>query len=238
MNIIPSHVAIIMDGNRRWAKTRGLSAITGHKYGSNVVKSIVKECGSLEISELTIFAFSTENWNRLQCETRAIFKLLERFLSSEISELNDANVNFNVIGSFRKNQKKIAKLVDYAENLTKDNTGLKLNLAVNYGGKLDIISAAKNIALSYKKNEISIADIDEDYFYSNLLSKNVSNIDLLIRTSGEQRISNFMLWQLSYSEFYFSDTLWPDFDKNEFRKALEFFSTRNRRFGSSSSQAS
>lgn len=230
----PKHVAIIMDGNGRWAEARNRRRIIGHYVGANRVREIVKCCPDLSIKYLTIFAFSTENWNRLQSETRAIFKLMERFLSSEVSELNDSNVKFNVVGSFRKDQKRIAELVDYAEKLTQYNTGLKLNVAINYGGKSDIISAARNVALSFKKNEISLSEIDENFFYSNLLSKNVSNIDLLIRTSGEQRISNFMLWQLSYSEIYFSDILWPDFDKNEFRKALECYSKRNRRFGSSS----
>ena len=220
----PSHVGIIMDGNRRWADIRGISSIRGHQHGARNVKKIVKEAISLGIKELSIFAFSTENWSRVKSERIAIFTLFERYLNSEIAELDQNNVKFKLIGFSSKFNKNLVDLITKAENITANNTGLNLNVALNYGGRSDILHAAKNIAFLVKEKKLEVEDIDENLFSNFMMSKNVSNIDLLIRTSGEQGISNFMLWQLVYSELYFTNVLWPDFDENEFRYAIDVYS--------------
>ncbi len=229
----PLHVGIIMDGNRRWAEIRGISSIKGHQHGARNVKKIVKESINLGIKELTIFAFSTENWNRVKSERIAIFTLFERYLNSEIAELDQNNVKFKLIGSYSKFNKNLIDLIEKAENITGNNNGLSLNVALNYGGRSDILHAVKKIAFLVEDKKLEVENIDEKLFSNFMMSKNVSNIDLLIRTSGEQRISNFMLWQLVYSELYFTNVLWPDFDENEFRYAIDVYSKRDRRYGSS-----
>ncbi len=233
MKNIPSHVAIIMDGNRRWAQMRGLSAINGHNHGAKNLKKIVKQAIKIGIKELSIFAFSTENWNRVKKERVAIFSLFKRYLNSEIAELDRNNVKFNLVGSLKNFSTNLVELVKKAEKITEQNKGLQFNVAVDYGGRSDILHAVNEIVLLSKQNKLKYDEIDEKCFSSHMISKNVSNIDLLIRTSGEQRLSNFMIWQLIYSELYFTNSLWPDFDENEFLSAVNIFAKRDRRFGSS-----
>ena len=231
MNKPPQNVGIIMDGNRRWALQRGKLTSYGHKYGTKNLKKIVNFSNSINLKELTVFAFSTENRNRSLKEVESLFFLAEWFLTSEIAEINNNNIKLVFIGNREIKNKKLLNLFDYAENLTFNNSGLKLNIAFNYGGKYDILHAVKNISLKVKSGQISYDEIDEKTVLQNLCSSNVSEIDLLIRTGAEKRISNFMPWQLSYSEILFSETLWPDFSEKHMRQALEFFSERDRRYG-------
>ena len=231
MNKPPQNVGIIMDGNRRWALQRGKHASYGHKHGTKNLKKIVNFSNSIDLKELTVFAFSTENRNRSLKEVESLFFLAEWFLTSEIAEINNNNIKLVFIGNREIKNKKLLNLFDYAENLTFNNSGLKLNIAFNYGGKYDILHAVKNISLKVKSGQISYDEIDEKTIIQNLCSSNVSEIDLLIRTGAEKRISNFMPWQLSYSEILFSETLWPDFSEKHMRLALEFFSERDRRYG-------
>ena len=228
---LPRNVAIIMDGNRRWALKRGRPTSFGHKEGTKTLKKIVNFCSELNIEELTVFAFSTENQKRSAKEVQTLFFLAEWFLTSEIAELNKNNIKLVIVGNREINNKKLVKLFNYAEKLTLKNTGLQLNIAFNYGGKSDIISSFKKLFTKLQKAELSIDKIDDNEIYKNLQSSKVRDIDLLIRTGGEKRISNFMPWQLSYSEIYFSKILWPDFDKEELISALDFFSERERRYG-------
>lgn len=228
------NIAIIMDGNRRWAKNRQLPIIIGYHKGAKALKKIIKESiKNSYINEVTVFAFSTENWKRPQAEVDIILKLIKQYIKSEIAELHANKIKFSIIGDLSPFDENIKNLVDYTHDLTKDNDGLKLNVAINYGGRLDFIHAAKNISEGVKKGNIKINDINEDLIYKNLLGKDVSDIDLLIRTGGEQRLSNFLLWHAAYAEIYFSDTLWPDFNENELHHALDVYSKRDRRFGSS-----
>ena len=207
----PKNIAVIMDGNRRWSNSRGLPFIAGYKKGAKVLKNIINRCIELNIQELTVFAFSTENFNRKPDEVKTLFTLLEKFLKSEIAELNYNNIVLKIIGNKISLNKKLIELISYSEELTKKNDGMKLNVAINYGGKLDLIHAIKKISGLVKENKLSVENINEKIVSDNLLSSNVSNIDLLIRTSGEQRLSNFMFWQLAYAELYFTNTFWPDF---------------------------
>ena len=222
-----------MDGNRRWAMNKNTSSINGHKEGAKTLKRIVKHCSKLKVEELTVFAFSTENWLRPKSEVETLINLISWYLKSEIGDLDRNNVVFSVVGQREGLPTQICDLIDRAEKITKKNTGLKFNVALNYGGKIDILYAVKNIILNIEKGIIQKEDINNEIIKNNLLSKNISEIDLLIRTSGETRISNFLLWQLSYSEMYFSDILWPDFNENELEKAIAFYSLRDRRFGMS-----
>ena len=227
------NIAIIMDGNRRWALNKGQPSHYGHKIGTKVLKKVVLFCNSLNIKELTVFAFSTENWKRPQSEVNALFLLAERFLTSEIAELNKKNVKLSIIGSKEINNNKLVNLFEYSEKLTADNTGINLNIALNYGGKKDIVQSVKAISEKTKKGLISLNDINEDLVFNHLYSSGVNNVDLLIRSGGEMRISNFLPWQISYSEIYFSEKLWPDFNEKEILKALQFYSRRERRYGTS-----
>ena len=233
MKQYPENIAIIMDGNRRWALNKGQPSHFGHRIGTKVLKKVVLYCNSLDIKELTVFAFSTENWQRPESEVSALFLLAERFLTSEIAELNKNNVKLTIIGSKDIINQRLVKLFNYSEKLTSNNTGIRLNIALNYGGKRDIVQSVKEISEKIKNGLISINDINEDIVSEHLCSSNVNNVDLLIRTGGEKRISNFLPWQLSYSEIYFSEELWPDFSEKEIDKAFEFFSGRERRYGAS-----
>ena len=234
MNEYPKNIGIIMDGNRRWALSRGLSQLHGHKHGAQTLKEVVKIISSLKVNELTTFAFSTENWRRSQIELDSIQNLIIWYLKSEIAELNNNNVQFKAIGEIYKFKPTLQKLIKQAEKTTMNNTGLKLNVALSYGGKIDLIEATKNISRKVYQNEISINEIDENIIKSNLLSNEVSNLDLLIRTGGEHRISNFLMWQLAYSEIHFTDKLWPELNEKEIMFAFERFKKTERRFGSSS----
>ncbi len=230
-NNFPNHVALIMDGNRRWASKRGLQPYAGHKSGIKTLKEIIISSVEFNIKELTIFAFSTENWSRSIKEVNNIQKLFERTLKSEIAEINSQNIKIQYIGETSCFDDKLKKLISYSENLTKNNSKLTLNIAINYGAKLDITYATKKIAKLIEKGVLNAETISEGTIRNNLISSNVSDIDLLIRTSGEKRISNFMFWQLSYSEIIFSNILWPDFNKQSLLEAIIEYSNRKRTFG-------
>ena len=229
----PNCIALIMDGNRRWANKRSMPSIAGHKAGVKALKRVIISCAERRINNLVFFAFSTENWSRPPLEVDGLLKLLERFLKSEIVELNKENIKIKFIGDKNSFSEKISNLLIYSEKLTEDNNGLKLFICINYGGKQDICHSITSIAKKIKNNTINISEINEKLIKDNLLSFSVPDIDLLIRTSGEKRISNFMIWQLLYSEMYFTETLWPDFSEIDLQKALDFYEIRNRTFGAS-----
>lgn len=233
MHDYPKNLAIIMDGNRRWASLRGLSAIKGHKKGAEKLKNIITKCNFFNVEELSVFAFSTENWRRVPSEVNALIGLIERYLKSEIEGMYKNNLIFNVIGDKKVFKKSLVDMINYAEKITSNNSGMKLNIALNYGGRQDIVEACKNIVEKINTSELKINELDESTIFNNLISSKVNNVDLMIRTSGEKRISNFLPWQLSYSEFYFSESMWPDFDEKELENAFKSFSLRQRRFGSS-----
>lgn len=220
------HVAIIMDGNGRWAKERGRPRVWGHVRGSNRVLDIVVCAANLGLESLTLYAFSTENWSRPKEEVVSLFKLLRKFLRKEKDNLIKNNIRFNVIGNYRVLDNKIVEVVDEIIEETRSNTGLNLSLAINYGGRTEIVDAVNDFLKVNRQKEITEEDISH-HLYNN----KVSDIDLVIRTAGEHRVSNFLLWQLSYAEFYFSDIKWPDFTPNQFIEILEHVSGRERRFG-------
>ena len=228
---IPQHIAIIMDGNGRWAKQRGLPRAEGHRIGMESVRAMVRACSELGVKYLTLYAFSSENWKRPRTEVAALMYLLELYLKQEIAELNANNVQLAVIGRTHdlpaSAQKQLAKSI---ETLSK-NTGLTLVLALSYGGRTEIAHAAQVLARKVKAGEIEPEAIDEAAITAHLYAPDIPDPDLMIRTSGEMRISNFLLWQLSYSELYITDTLWPDFREEHLAKAVEEYSRRHRRFG-------
>ena len=228
---IPSHIAIIMDGNGRWAKSRFLPRAAGHKAGVETIRKVIKECSRLNVNHLTLYAFSTENWKRPKLEVDTLMTLLSSYLKSEIKELHKNNVKVTTIGDMSKLPDVCVEELEKAYELTKDNTGVNLNLALNYGSRYDITLALKNILNDLKDSNIHIDDISEELISDYLSTKYLKDPDLIIRTSGEQRLSNFLLWEAAYSEFYFTDTLWPDFDEKELRKAIYEYQNRERRFG-------
>ena len=228
---VPRHVAIIMDGNGRWAKKRGESRIFGHKKGVDSVRDAVEHAGSLGIEVLTLFAFSEENWGRPKPEVDFILSLLDRYLQRELAELNAKNVRFSTIGDLSKLPIKSQRLLAETKSTLAGNTGLILNIAISYGARSEIVEACRSIALDVASGKIKAEDIDQDCVNSHLHTAHLPPPDLLIRTSGEQRLSNFLLWQMAYTEFYFTDIHWPDFNKEEFAKALQAYATRDRRFG-------
>ncbi|MCM3110121.1 isoprenyl transferase [Lederbergia lenta] len=230
-NQLPNHIAIIMDGNGRWAKKRALPRIAGHHEGMKVVKKITKLANRLGIKTLTLYAFSTENWKRPKQEVDYLMKLPEEFLSSFLPELNEENVQVCMMGYKEQLPLSTRNAVDKAIETTKDNTGLKLNFALNYGSRSEIIDAIKDISNDLKNGEITETDLNEDLFSSYLMTKELPEPDLLIRTSGELRLSNFMLWQLAYTELWFTDVLWPDFSEGHLLEAIEAFQSRSRRYG-------
>ncbi|SHJ42355.1 undecaprenyl diphosphate synthase [Hathewaya proteolytica DSM 3090] len=231
MNNIPKHIAIIMDGNGRWAQKRKLPRTVGHKAGVETIRNIVKECSALGVSYLTLYAFSTENWKRPQDEVSTLMNLLVIYLKNELSELHNNNVRINYIGDINALPIQcINELIKAKEN-TKDNTGLTLTLALNYGARSEMLRAVKNICIEFKEGNTKISDIDENYFSYHLYTKDLPDPDLLIRTSGEERLSNFLLWQLSYTEFWFTNILWPDFTREDLRQAIISVQNRDRRYG-------
>ncbi len=230
-NTTPEHVAIIMDGNRRWAKKRFLPAIAGHKKGVDAVKAAINAADDLGIKYLTLYSFSTENWDREQDEVGALMKLLIYALNKEIAELNKKNCRLRLIGFRQHAAPEVAKLFADAEELTKNNTGLQLNIAFNYGGKQDILYATKKIAAKLAAGEITEQDITEKLMDDELLTHDIPDPDLVIRTSGEIRVSNFLTWQTAYSEFIFLDIFWPEFNHQIMQEALDEYSHRQRRFG-------
>jgi len=229
--IAPKHVAIIMDGNGRWAKARGLPRAMGHKHGVENVRAVVEGSLSLGIKYLTLFGFSSENWKRTPTEIFDLMSLLRNYLDNEIFELHKKNIRFKVIGDREKLDADIVELIEAAEKLTKTNQDLILTVALSYGGRRAIALAAKELAYRACKGTIKLDEISEESFELVLETQGVPNPDLVIRTSGEKRISNFLLWECAYSEFVFFDTLWPDFSGEHLTKAVQEYCSRERRFG-------
>ena len=228
---IPQHIAIIMDGNGRWAKKRGLPKIMGHKQGVDSVKNSVKACIKFGVKYLTLYAFSTENWLRPKKEIEGLFKLLENFLDSQFQIFHKNNVRLCIIGDREKIAPFLRKKIEQAEKDTKAYNSLVLNIALSYGAREEIVRAVKNISEDVKKGSVKTSDIDEKLFSEYLYTKDCPDPDLLIRTSGEMRISNFLLWQISYAEFYVTPKLWPDFGEKDLKIAIEEYDKRDRRYG-------
>lgn len=230
-NNLPKHVAIIMDGNGRWAKKRNLPRTQGHIEGVKRIEEIVRVAREMGIKVLTIYAFSTENWNRPEDEVSMLMQTLIAALEKKVQDLNKAAVKLRFIGKKEGVPNIVLKAMDQAAELTRNNTGMILNVAFNYGSRYEILEAVKRIAADVKEGKISVSRIDEQIFSEALYTQGLPDPDLLIRTSGEQRISNFLLWQLSYAELYFTDKYWPEFNEDEFHKAIEDFKGRERRYG-------
>lgn len=233
---LPRHIAVIMDGNGRWAKKRNLPRVSGHKAGVESVRQVVKCCVEKKIDVLTLFAFSSENWRRPEQEVSYLMQLFITALQREAKKLSEQAIQLRIIGDRTQLDKKLQKQIAEVEAMTAANTGLILVIAVNYGGQADITEAVRRIALDVENGVLSSSDIKPEHIQQYLSCHDLPDPDLFIRTSGEQRISNFLLWQLSYSELYFTDVLWPDFNADEFEKALSFFTHRERRFGYTSEQ--
>jgi len=233
---IPNHIAIIMDGNGRWANVNGFSRMTGHREGVKTVRKITQLCGEIGIKELTLYTFSSENWERPKTEVSALMTLFIQSLRSEINDLMKNNVRLTTIGETDNLPKSVELELTKGVKKTKNNTGLNLNLAFNYGSRQEIVRATKNIGVKLINNQISIDDIDELLFSKYLYTKDMTDPDLLIRTGGEFRISNFMLWQIAYTELYTTKTFWPDFTENDLVNAIIEYQSRERRFGLTSEQ--
>ncbi|PKH66388.1 di-trans,poly-cis-decaprenylcistransferase [Flavobacterium sp. ALD4] len=235
-NNLPKHLAIIMDGNGRWAKQQGLLRAFGHESGTKSVKTIIKTCAKLGIDNLTLYAFSTENWNRPKLEVDTLMKILIKSLKKELPTLLESNIKLNTIGNIEKlpqsAQKELLEVIDK----TKNNDHMTLTLALSYGSREEIVNAVKNICNKVKNNTISIDSIDDSIINEHLYTQNLPDVDLLIRTSGEHRISNFLLWQIAYAELYFTDVLWPDFKEQDLYEAIISYQKRERRFGKTSEQ--
>lgn len=235
-NNLPKHLAIIMDGNGRWAKNQGMMRVFGHEKGTKSVKQTVENCAKLGIEFLTLYAFSTENWNRPKIEVDTLMKLLVSSLKKELKTLQNNNIKLNAIGNLDTLPSGVKKeLVEVIEK-TQANTRMTLTLALSYGARDEIINAVKIISEKVKNNIISVDTIEESIINQHLYTHNMPDVDLVIRTSGEHRISNFLLWQIAYAEFYFTDVLWPDFNEQELHKALLSYQKRERRFGKTSEQ--
>lgn len=235
-NRVPAHVAIIMDGNGRWAAGRGLPRIAGHNAGMLAMKEIVKASSVLGIKYLTVYAFSTENWKRSKEEVGGIFKLLVKYVDSELKELHENNVRVRVLGDYSAIPKAAVERLEKSLQTTEDNTGLQFNIALNYGSRAEIVRAVSHIRDDVESGVLATdTEIDEAligrYLYTGEENGNIPDPDLVIRTSGEERLSNFMLWQSAYSEFAFTDVLWPDFSPEEYEKMIESYQKRDRRFG-------
>jgi undecaprenyl diphosphate synthase len=228
---VPKHVAIILDGNGRWAKKKKMPRNYGHVQGSKNVERICEEAYHMGIKYLTVYAFSTENWTRPQEEVEALMKLLQSYLGTSIKTSMKNNMKVRVIGDISRLPGDMIKSIRELEEVSKDNTGLNFQVAINYGGRDELLRAVRALARDVKTNKTEIDDIDEKIFEQYLDTKDIPEPDLLIRTSGEQRLSNFLLWQMAYTEFYFTDVLWPDFSKEELLKAVEYYSSRTRKFG-------
>ncbi|WP_027623459.1 isoprenyl transferase [Clostridium lundense] len=231
MNNIPKHIGIIMDGNGRWAKERNLPRSMGHKAGVETIRDIVKECDKIGVKYLTLYAFSTENWKRPKDEVNALMKLLVQYLRKEIEELHSNNVIVNSIGDTSKLPEICQQELKDAYEKTKNNTGLTLNLALNYGGRDEIIRAVKLLYNDIKDGKVNEDDIDENMISNYLYTSHMPDPDLIIRPSGEKRLSNFLIWQCAYAEFWYSDIKWPDFNKDYLHKAIYDYQNRDRRFG-------
>ncbi|MEB3073499.1 isoprenyl transferase [Parvimonas sp. C2] len=228
---IPKHIGIIMDGNGRWANNRFLPRIAGHKEGMNRVVDIVEECCKIGVKTLTLYAFSTENWKRPKDEVKGLMNILVIYINSQLKRILENNIIFRVIGDYSRLPSSIVKLLDNSIDKSKNNTGMVLNIALNYGGRAEIISSIKDLFDDVSKGKFSIDNLNEESFKNYLYTKENSDVDLMIRTGNEKRISNFLIYQLAYSEFYFTDTLWPEFYANDLYEAIYDFQNRNRRFG-------
>jgi len=228
---LPRHVAVIMDGNGRWAKTRGLPRIEGHRQGAESARTIIRTAGELGIKYLTLYAFSAENWNRPKDEVDALMKYLVHYLKTETSELNKNNVRLEVIGQIYRLPENVQEHLKKSIATLSRNNGLTLVMALSYGSRIEIVDAVRRISEEVKRGKLETADITEDVISQHLWTRNIPDPDLLIRTSGEMRISNFLLWQISYAELVITPTLWPDFRKPQFYAALEEYTRRHRRFG-------
>lgn len=228
---IPAHIAIIMDGNGRWAKQRSLPRFAGHREGINSVREITRICGEIGIRHLTLYTFSTENWARPKAEISALMQLLLTSIRKEIKNLHENNVRLTTIGAFQDLPKSARKGIEEGIEITKNNTGLNLNLALSYGSRQEIIQAIKHIAEMVDSGKLKIDDIDQKQFEKLLYTNNIPDPDLLIRTGGEFRVSNFLLWQIAYTEIFVTDTYWPAFREKELLEAIVEFQSRERRFG-------
>jgi undecaprenyl diphosphate synthase len=233
---LPRHLAVIMDGNGRWAGQRSMPRIAGHKAGVDAVREIVKACATKKIEVLTLFAFSSENWRRPTQEVNYLMNLFLTALKREAKKLHKQNIKLSIIGAREGLDEKLQQQIAAAESLTSQNTGLHLIIAANYGGHWDLVRAIQKIAVKVEQGQLQSHEISSDLVQAHLSLANLPEPDLFIRTSGEQRISNFMLWELAYTELYFTDVLWPDFSIEELEKALAFFAKRERRFGFTSEQ--
>ncbi|MBQ3252975.1 MAG: isoprenyl transferase [Acholeplasmatales bacterium] len=231
MNRLPKHIAIILDGNGRWAKKRGLPRVLGHRKGAFNLKDIAVECDKLGIKYLTVYCFSTENWKRPEDEVNYLMTTPLKYYMKYKKKIFDSNIRIKVIGRKDRISKEFLNMINEIEDKTSSHTGLTLTLCIDYGSIDEITTAVKNIAVKVKNNEIEPSDITADLITNHLFTKDYPQLDLMIRTSGEYRISNYLLWQMAYSELYFTDTYWPDFNKKELHKAIINFQNRNRRFG-------
>ena len=233
---LPNHIAIIMDGNGRWAKKKGLLRNLGHKSGAKTVKQVVEACAEINVNYLTLYAFSTENWNRPKLEIELLMKLLISSLKKELKTLQKNNIKLNAIGNLDSLPKSVHKELMDVIDKTKNNNRLTLSLALSYGSREELIKTIKEISLKVKNNLISPENIDKSVINNHLYTRDLPDVDLLIRTSGEQRISNFLLWQIAYAELYFTEVLWPDFTKENLFEAILNYQNRERRFGKTSEQ--
>ena len=232
---LPAHVAVIMDGNGRWAKKNGVSRLSGDNAGMLAMKEIIKRADVMGIKYLTVYAFSTENWKRSQEEVGGIFNLLVKYVGSELAELHENNVRVRILGDWRQVPKAAVASIEKALDTTKNNDGLQFNIALNYGGRQEILHAVRSICERVSSGEIGVSDVTgamiSDALYTGEENGNIPDPDLIIRTSGEERLSNFLLWQCAYSELAFTDSLWPDFTPDEFEAIVHAFAGRKRRFG-------
>ncbi|POY40491.1 di-trans,poly-cis-decaprenylcistransferase [Flavobacterium alvei] len=233
---LPKHLAIIMDGNGRWAKKQGLLRALGHESGTKSVKENIKSCAKLGIECLTLYAFSTENWNRPKLEVETLMKILIKSLKKELKTLQENDIKLNAIGNLGKLPKSAQNELQDVMDKTKNNSRMTLTLALSYGSREEIVNAVKTISDKVKNNIISLDSIDDSIINEHLYTQNLPEVDLLIRTSGEHRISNFLLWQIAYAELYFTDILWPDFKEKDLYEAIISYQKRERRFGKTSEQ--
>ncbi len=228
---IPEHVAIIMDGNGRWAQSKNLPRMAGHNAGMLALKEIVKAASSMGVKHLTVYAFSTENWKRSTEEISGIFKLIIIYIEKELRELHENNVKVKILGDYGQLPKEAVKSLERSLETTSNNTGMQFNIALNYGGRDEILKSVKQLAREVENGTLKPDDITEKMIAANLYTYSIPDPDIILRTSGEIRLSNYLLWQCAYSEFVFTDVLWPDFNRDEFEKAIETYQNRKRRFG-------
>ncbi|MEE9327042.1 MAG: polyprenyl diphosphate synthase [Cocleimonas sp.] len=233
---IPRHIAIVLDGNGRWAKAKHRPRFMGHKKGVEAVRNIVKACSTLKVECLSLFAFSSENWKRPEDEIKSLMSLFMMALEREAKSLARNNVRLQIVGDLSHFSEKLQKKIKEVEALTENSDGLRLVVAANYGGRWDITNAARSLAEKVKSGELTVEQINEESITQKVSTQGIPDPDLFIRTGGEKRISNFLIWQMAYTELYFTDVLWPDFDETELDKAIKDFSSRQRRFGKTSEQ--